>query len=126
MWLAKDEYEYSNKDHPLGCLCLPSAQFETAQVARIEFSQHSRSCFWHFGTNWTAQYHKLYVMEICITGSSLSAIKYSRTTDSSAPVLTNGQGSSTNELTNQHHPTSVKVAAFVAFSTFSTVSKLRT
>lgn len=64
MWLAKDEYEYSNKDHPLGCLCLPSAQFETAQVARIEFSQHSRSCFWHFGTNWTAQYHKLYVRDL--------------------------------------------------------------
>lgn len=54
-----------------------------------------------------------YMSEICITGSSLSAIKYSRTTDSSAPVLTNGQGSSTNEPTSPNERESGGVRSIV-------------
>ena len=100
MWLAKDEYEQNNKDHPLGLVCsypvhsLKQRKFLESSSANAQTAPAS-SILVRTGPPSTTSY----LSEICITGSSLSAIKYTRTTDS-APVVTNGQGSSSNEPTS--------------------------
>ena len=93
MWLAKDEYDQANKDRPLGLVC-PYPVHSLKQRKQLESSSANAAPASGILVRTGPPSTSSYLSEICITGSSLSAIKYTRTTTTtteSTAVISNGQ-----------------------------------